>query len=356
MVLLEGKSIGQNFKTRFTVNGKLSSDTSNFTYLNYLNSKGVQVSDSCLLTNGIFSFKGNIEEPTIATISNKVSSRDFFIEPASIIKIEGTNFMQAKIIGSKTQNEYEKLNTNLQKVKNRWTIVMDTLKAANKRSNAEFQKLKGWVLIPYFKEIKDLEYTFYDKHPESYVTAYSLIITGRDLTTDSLKLFYDRFPEKLKRSSYGKNVYAQLEKRKLGVPGTLAAEFTTSDINGNKFSLADFRGKYVLLDFWGSWCVPCRKENPHLKELYSKYKEKEIEFIGIAADDDTQEAWRKAVKDDGLPWPQILKGKESERDIAKHYNIIYYPTKILIDKKGEIIGRFGEESAELDIMLQNIFN
>ncbi len=232
---------------------------------------------------------------------------------------------------------------------------MDTLTEINKKSNIAFQELKGWVLVPYFKEIEEANFDFFSKHPTSFVTAYTLQFVARDLATDSIKIFYNRFPAEVKQSIYGKNIREQIEKRKLGAVGTIAARFSKADINGNTLNLADFRGKYVLLDFWGSWCVPCRKGNPHLIELYKKYKDQGMEIIGIAADDSTPDAWRKAVQDDKLPWLQVLQGDTLAINIAEKYNIEYYPTKILIDKEGKIIGRYSEEEEALDKMLEDIF-
>jgi thiol-disulfide isomerase/thioredoxin len=232
---------------------------------------------------------------------------------------------------------------------------MDTLNQVNKRSNVAFQELKGWVLVPYFKEIEEVNLSFFNKYPYSFVTAYALQFVARDLTTDSVKLFYNRFPEQVKKSIYGKYIQNEIEKRKLGAVGKMAAGFSKPDINGNTLDLSKLLGKYVLLDFWGSWCVPCRKGNPHLIEMYAKYKDLGLEIIGIAADDETPDAWRKAVIDDKLPWLHVLRGDTPETNLSIKYNIDYYPTKILIDKNGKIIGRYGEETEALDKMLESIF-
>lgn len=257
---------------------------------------------------------------------------------------------------SKTQREYNELTKTLKKIEDRWKVVIDTLTQVNKRSNVAFQELKGWVLVPYFKEVQETNLNFFDKYRTSYATAYALQYVIPDLTTDSLKLFYNRFPEHVKKSKYGKYILSAIEKRKLGAVGTIAAGFSKKDINGNALNLSDYSGKYVLLDFWGSWCVPCRKGNPHLIETYAKYKDRGLEIIGIAADDEKPDAWRKAVREDKLPWLHVLQGNTPETDIAKKYNIEYYPTKILIAKDGKIIGRYGEESDALDRMLERIFN
>ena len=129
-------------------------------------------------------------------------------------------------------------------------------------------------------------------------------------------------------------------------------------------SLSDYKGKYVLLDFWASWCVPCRAGNPHLKELYAKYHDKGIEFIGVSDDDSKPDAWHKAVEKDGLPWRHVLRGLDMQKlmnnqpnpnDISEKYGIHTLPTKILIDPAGKIIGRYSEESEPLDAELKKIF-
>jgi thiol-disulfide isomerase/thioredoxin len=148
-------------------------------------------------------------------------------------------------------------------------------------------------------------------------------------------------------------VTAELEKRKLGVIGSMAKDFTTTDIESNKLSLSDFKGKYVLLDFWASWCLPCRKLNPHLKELYATYKDKGFEVIGVSDDDRNPDAWKKAVVEDALPWKHILRGAKMvngrpdlSADISAGFNISSLPTHVLIDPNGKIIGRYGGEGGE----------
>ena len=143
----------------------------------------------------------------------------------------------------------------------------------------------------------------------------------------------------------------------------MATDFSTIDINGNTLKLSDKKGKYVLLHFWTSWCVPCRKGNPHLKELYLKYKDKEIEFIGIADDDRAEDAWKKAVEKDGIGiWKHVRRGLKYENgvfdrstDISDNFGIHTLPTKILIDPNGIIIGRFEEEAGPLDKKLKEVF-
>jgi thiol-disulfide isomerase/thioredoxin len=177
------------------------------------------------------------------------------------------------------------------------------------------------------------------------------------MATDTLKSYYDRFPDAVKQSSYGKDVSKQLNDRNIGVPGAIAANFIADDLQGKKLALSQFKGKYILLDFWGSWCLPCRKSHPHLKTLYGKYKQQGFEIIGVAQEyNDDKNAWRKAVTEDQVDWLHVMTTHNPEADIINKYNIVYFPTKILIDKEGVIIGRYGEKDlTELDAKLESIF-
>jgi len=364
----------QKANEKFVLDGKIMNQQEGAVYLSYPDKDGKFIRDSTFLKNGSFQFTGSIKEPTMASFSGKVASRssedpnytNFFLEPASMkLTVKANDFKNAKITGSKTQLDYDVLQKPMRIVRNRWKVVMDTLSAVNRRSNFQYQELKDWVLTPYNAELKEIQLAFINSHPTSYVTAYVLRVFGRELTTDSLKLVYNRLPQSIKQSTYGKIIAEDLEKRKIGIPGTMSNNFNAVDIKGNKISLADYKGKFVLLDFWASWCVPCRKANPHLKELYSKYKEKGFEVIGVSDDDRNPEAWKTAVAKDGLPWQHVLRGlkivngtPDRTNDINEGYNISTLPTQILIDKNGIIIARYGEDGYAhelLDEKLRSIF-
>ena len=373
MIAMAFNALAQS-KDQFVLQGKVQDQDEGYVYLSYMDKNGKRVADSVALKNGNFRFTGLISEPTLAYFSGKTTSRSsddpnftsFFIEPAVMeLTVAANAFKWAKLSGSKTQAEYAPFLYQSEKIRNRWKVVMDTLSAANKRSNFEYQALRSWALKPYFAEMREMDLAFIDKNPTSYASAYKLRFLVNDLTSDSLKLFYNRFPKDVKESSFGKAIAAEIEKKKVGITGSTASVFSAKDINGNNVSLADYKGKYVLIDFWASWCLPCRKLNPHLKELYGKYKDKGFEIIGVSDDDRNPAAWKKAVADDGLPWIHVLRGfkmvngmPDRSADINEGYNISSLPTHILIDPSGKIIGRYGEDpggAAALDKLLETVF-
>lgn len=358
----------------------------------YASVNGKQSKDSAVIHNGTFVFKGTIDGPSMAYLQGDIKSMamadpnaiSFFIEPGNInITVKAGDFKHAVITGCKTQDEAKQLDDSkadlykkLKPLEDAYTKLNDIYIQAihDKKPEAQLDSLKEKAaamhdeLQSYSPEFQKIDYAFFASHPHSYVTAFNLQFYVSDLTLDSLRMFYKNLGAQIQQSIYGKELAKQLMQLESGSPGAIAKNFSTKDINGNPISLADFKGKYVLLDFWASWCVPCRHSNPHLKELYARYHDKGLDIIGISDDDTDNDAWRKAVAKDGIDiWHHVLrgfsmekmqKGEPNDDDISNKYGVHSLPTKILIDKNGTIIGRYDkatdEEQAEMDKKLSEL--
>ena len=311
---------------QFTLSGEITGEPTAYIFLRYINSDGETIKDSCSLQNGKFSFKGNISEPTrayFAAFIGRLRIRDdsdpnsgvIFLEPGYITANGKYGHLhELDVKGSKTNDEFL-ANTH-------------PLQLNSSNSN-------------------------------SYIAAYHLNNYKPRLPLDSVERLYNNFTSTIKNSRYGKEIEDYILKMEDNWVGKTAKNFNSVEINGKKISLSDFKGKYVLLDFWGSWCVPCRKGVPHIKDLYAKYHKAGLDILAIAVDDKPRN-WKEAIKKDGTGiWHNILDLATTDKTngINAVYNVHVFPTKILVGKNGVIIGRYdGSETTDaLDKKLAEIF-
>ncbi|MDR6784485.1 thiol-disulfide isomerase/thioredoxin [Pedobacter africanus] len=378
-------------KNTFVLAGKIKGMQSGRLRLSY-ESGGKYLLDSTLVKNGTFMFKGKISGPVMASIESSKAGMmmddpnrgGFFIEPGNLsIEITAGDFKNLRLKGSKTQDEMAALELKKKKYTDQMRVLSVAYDKANmayinarkaKKTEAELEVLKEAAnaakdkMDPLYEEIGRIDMEFIKTHPDSYYTAYALRWKVSSLPLAESKALYAELSDRVKQSSYGKEIAKEIKSLEGGSPGSVASVFSSTDINGQPLGLADFKGKkYVLLDFWASWCVPCRKGNPHLLSLYSKYKDKGLEIIGVSDDDGNHEAWKKAVEKDNIGvWKHVLRGLkrvgntyDKSEDISEPYAIHTLPTKILIDKNGMIIGRYGgggENDEAMDKKLAEIFN
>jgi peroxiredoxin len=142
------------------------------------------------------------------------------------------------------------------------------------------------------------------------------------------------------------NIFAQMS------PGQTAADISLPDLNGKTISLSEFKGKVILIDFWASWCGPCRHNNPHLVKLYNKYHDKGLEIYGISLDDNVN-SWRRAVKHDKLGWTQVIDDKGWAASSANIYGVDMIPSSFLVDQHG-IIRVINAEGPDLENSIRDL--
>lgn len=154
-------------------------------------------------------------------------------------------------------------------------------------------------------------------------------------------------------SKYAKGLHAFVESRKATAKGSLAPEITLADVNGNNLSLSSLRGQVVLIDFWASWCGPCRRENPTNVALYAKYHDKGFEIFGVSLDNN-KEKWTGAIQEDKLPWKHVSDLGGWQSSAAQLYNVSSIPQTFLLDRDGRIIDS-GLRGEDLALKLKEIF-
>ncbi len=259
----------------------------------------------------------------------------------------GPNFKGAKFSGSqfvKDQRNYEEVQTKNPVIKEADTVYRQ-YDAAYKTKDTVLMK----QLRPKLDEIDsirtELSKQWIEQHPSSPVSAYVLYRELRyKLKLSEQEEVLNKLAPSAKDNALAKEIYHSIEIDKTTGPGRPAIGFTQNDTLGNPVALKDYRGRYVLVDFWASWCGPCRAENPNVVAAYNKFKDKNFTVLGVSLDK-KKENWLEAIHKDHLTWTHVSDLKYWDNAVAKLYDIRSIPSNILIDPDGKIVAKdlHGEE-------------
>lgn len=239
---------------------------------------------------------------------------------------------------------FKAINDSLLKLKKEYNLKIETETDSVKLTQLKLTLDKIWNASDQneINELK-LDFDFARKHPNS-LEALQLIhpsvnrFIGMNFY-DTFVEVYQNFSPEIKNSREGKEMAEKLNYFNQSKVGSIAPKFSLKDINDKDISLDAFKGKYVLIDFWASWCAPCREELPYIKELYKKYHNQGFDIISVAKDDKT-ESWKKAiVKENIESWNHLFATKDNSTIITDYF-VNGIPHKVLIDKNGIIIGKW----------------
>lgn len=337
----------------FIIHGKINGFKTGMVYLNYRDLKAVNFLDSAVVQNETFSFKGKIAEPTKVYLYSSAQKRsdaesanetDFFIEPAAMkVELMYGRFGEVKLTGSKTQDELVIYNETVKSYETKWQTVLTEIKKAEDEKNwSLYDSLTDKFMHPYLNGKQQLYIDFVRANPASYISLDLLSFNRHRLQFDSLYFFYQKLTSKVKQTRNGIELNKFIAKEDSLQIGKPAPGILFTDKDGVSRKLSDFKGKYVLLDFWASWCVPCREENPYLVDVYKKYQEKGFEIISFSLDREKEkQAWLDAIIKDKMTWLQVCDFKYWNSEITIAFNLFGrgIPVNFLLDKEGRIIGR-----------------
>jgi peroxiredoxin len=329
---------------QYVINGQIKGLTNEYVYLFYPKA-GDYLTDSVRAANGSFVFKGTLDNPALYSLAlGKRSPRLMIFMQSGTVTVTASkdSINKGQVKGAPLDVLYKEHRRELD------AQVGDKLQAIEKKYAAlkakpsdklpdSLAKQQSREVQAAFGQADSLSQQFIKAHPASVVSAY-LAQAYYEMEPEKLERIYGTLAPQGQQSYYGKQIRTYLdEQAKIGL-GRTAPEFSMADTTGKSVTLSSLRGKYVLVDFWASWCGPCRKENPNVVAAYQKYHDKGFEILGVSLDD-KKRLWEKAINADGLTWYHVSDLKGWKNEAAGLYSIKAVPTSFLLDKDGRIIAK-----------------
>ncbi|HAH24676.1 MAG TPA: alkyl hydroperoxide reductase [Prolixibacteraceae bacterium] len=343
-------------KDEFSIKGSIAGVETGKVYLQKLVDGRPQSIDTTDLVDGKFAFKGKMELPDIRIL--RLNDQDYFaqlfLDNSDVKVVASKDSLRAtKITGSASQDIFKEYLTEVEHMNKGVAKLQQSYQSAMASGNLDQAKKDSIDYNATMDNMKVFTKNFVKEHNKSVVSAYlTLVQLAPQLEPAELDSIITHFPPEISKSEYVIQLKAITAGMKQTAIGALAPDFTMNDPEGKPIALSSLRGKVVLIDFWASWCGPCRKENPNVVKLYQKYHGKGFEILGVSLDKSKDE-WMKAIQQDQLSWLHVSDLQFWQNTAARLYSVNSIPQSFLLDKDGKIIAK-GLNSEQLDAKLNEM--
>jgi peroxiredoxin len=352
LLLLLPLASGAQDAKNFTLKGSVpAAKAVDWVYLTYRNGEDV-VRDSVQAVKGQFAFKGALAEPTAASLRlayakgsdgrAKMDGTQLYLDGGNITVSIPDTITNMVVKGSAAHTDFEALTAAQKPFRNAINDLYAEWVQLGKENNKEGQEKiiqKREALNA--EMLEKANKAFIDKNPASPVALYALTqYVGYDIDADKAEPIFNSLAAHVRAMPSAVAFAEQLEIAKKTSIGKMAMDFTQTDTSGVPVSLSSLRGKYVLIDFWASWCGPCRVENPNVVKVFNQYKDKGFTVLGVSLDrEGDKDKWMKAIHNDKLTWTHVSDLKFWNNAVAQQYGIKAIPMNLLIDPQGKIIAK-----------------